>query len=461
MWLFLYLLPVVVRWPASGAAPRAPIIDPQSLTVRTLDNGLRVVIREAHSAHVVALHVWVRAGSRYETSENNGISHVIEHMVFRGSQNKKAEEVSNEIESVGGYTNAETTKDATRYYAIVPSAHLDLAVKGFADALLRPTFRQSALDSEKRAMTVELGRRLMNPIVAIQEMVEGKAFKIHPYGLPMGGKVSNLEKITTAMVQDFHRRFYVAKNMTVVVVGDVNPEEAYKLVAEAFGPARSDPPPKTVVPSEPPQSDLREVMDSRDVQQTAVTLAMHAPGMNTPEAVLAMDVLITLLGEGKTSRLQKVLKGTPSLVIEYEVDFLTQKDPGLFAVTCVLPPENLEAVRAAVVKSLADLQETPVGPAELAKAKTLLEGQYAASNETFEGQAGSLGFYEAIDSYQFALTYIDRIREVTASDVQRVAKGYLTTSAYTFGVLRPRASKPLVVTPEARALLGPAEWRLN
>lgn len=436
-------LPVTLAQPVTSSPLARPIIDPRTVSVRALDNGLRVIVRESHAVPVVALHVWVRAGSRYETSDTNGISHIIEHMVFRGSQNKKPDQVNDEIEGVGGYTNAETAKDSTRFYATVPSAQFDLALTGYADALLRPTFKQTTLDAEKRSIALELSRRGANPVVVLGDMVDGKAFKVHPYGLPPGGKPLSLAKISLSMVQDFHRKFYVAKNMTVVIVGDISAEAAFSKVAEAFGSARADSPPKVAVPVEPPQTEIRETSDAREVKQAALALAVHAPGMDKPNDVLAMDLLITILGEGKTSRLQKVLKGSTALVSEFQVDFLTQKDPGLFSITCVLPQQNIEPVRVALLKALDDLRQNPVGEKELEKAKALLEGQYAASNETFDGQASSLGFYEAIDAYQFALDYIGRIQTVTAETLQKVARTYLNTNAYTLGIIRPRPPRAI------------------
>jgi len=322
----------------------------------------------------------------------------------------------------------------------VPARHFRLAAEGYADALLRPVFKEEALEIEKRAIAMEGARRAANPIAILEDMVYRESFRVHPYGLPPGGDPAQLNRISVRTLQDYHRRFFVARNMTVVVVGDIATSEAFAIINATFGSASASSAPITRVQREPPLTEVRQTSATREVAQAAMAIAFPAPGIASPEDVCAMDVLLTLLGEGKTSRLHTLLKGEESLVSQYEADFLTQKDPGLFIITCVLDPENIEKVKALILEACARLGKEPVQQKELLKGKALLEGQYAASNETVDGQASSLGFYDAIDTYRFAIDYIDRIREVTAEDVQRVAQTYLHPQRYVLAVVRPRSA---------------------
>jgi len=430
--------------------PMQPILPADKISVRTLGNGLRVLVRESHAVPVISLQVWVRAGSRYESRETNGVFHLMEHMVFRGSQNRRPDQVNEEIEGVGGYTNAETTRDSCRFFTVVPSMHFQMAAEGYADALLRPVFREQTAEVEKRAIALESARRGANPIASLEDMTYREAFQVHSYGLLPAGDLVQLDKITLRTLREYHQRFFVASNMIVIVAGDIDATKAFSTVDATFGSASASPAPDVQIQSEPALTSVREITALRDVKQAAMAIAMHAPGIDSSREVCAMDVLLTVLGEGKTSRLQKLLKQDAALVSEYQVDFLTQKDPGLFVITCVLSDENIEKVKSALLEACMRLSRELVGQSELVKAKALLEGQYAASNETADGQAGSLGFYEVIDSYLFATDYVSRIHMVTAEDVRRVAQQYFSVGRYTMGLIRPK--KALAETVRAEGI---------
>jgi zinc protease len=404
-----------------------------------LDNGVRVVVKENHGAGLVSIQVWIRAGSRYETRANNGISHVLEHLVFRGSASLGAEELKREIEGVGGYVNAETSRDSTHFEALVTTRFYARALSALADCLLHPRLDAKDFSDEREVIEAELSARLADPTFECGEMMMAARFKAHPYGLPQGGTPGSLRRLDASLLREFHSQYYVGPNMSVVVIGDVPAAEAVAKVREAFSTAPNRKPPPATPPSESPIESPRRVSKIAPIQQVVMSLAFPGPGIGTPKDVLAMDVLLTALGEGATSILQSRLRGTPPLVTGFEVDYLTQKDPGAFSVTCILPRATMNAAQAAVLGAIRELREQPLPDKQLEQARNVLEGLYTYQNETAAGQGSSMGFYEAIDSYEFALTYIDEFRRVTADQIQAVAGRYFDPDAYVLAVVEPPA----------------------
>ncbi|NCO37819.1 MAG: hypothetical protein COZ06_00290 [Armatimonadetes bacterium CG_4_10_14_3_um_filter_66_18] len=424
-------------WAPAALAGSGVPADPSEVTFRTLDNGVRVLVKENHGASLVSIQVWVRVGSRYETRENNGISHVLEHMVFRGSASLGADELKRQIEGVGGYVNAETARDSTRFEALVTTQFYARTLSALADCILHPRVEAKDLADEREVIGAELSARLADPTFECGEMMSAARFKTHPYGLPQGGTPASLRRLDANLLREFHSQYYVGPNMSVVVVGDVTAADAVAKVREAFSTAPNRKPPPVAPPAESPLEGPRKVSKIAPIQQVVMSLAFSGPGIGTPKDVLAMDVLLTALGEGATSMLQSRLRGTPPLVTGFEVDYLTQKDPGTLSVTCILPRATMNAVQTAIRGAIREIREHPLSDKQLEQARNVLEGQYTYQNETAAGQGGSLGFYEAIDSYEFALTYIDEFRRVTADQIQAVAARYFDPDAYVLAVVEP------------------------
>ena len=432
-------LAAVVLVASTGTAHAAPlqVFDHTSLHFWRLENGLRVILSEDHSAPVVAVNVVIRAGSRRETPENNGLSHFLEHMIFRGARSGGEDTLGAAIEAVGGVVNGGTLRDFTHFSAVVPNRHLDLALNALGEALLHPTFDPQAAVAERLVLVREAQQLADQPRAAIWDLAFRTAYGAHPYGLPIGGSDVSLIGLDSAALTAFHRKWYVAGNAAIIMVGDVDPEAARSAVARAlsgWSPGATEQPAPTPLPEGP-----RERIEPRTVTAASAVMGFVAAGTARPRDVYALDLLYTILGEGYTSRLRRALVDT-KLADEMNLNFLTQELPGLFGIQVTCAPQRLEEVRRALEREAAKLGAEPISDDELAKAKERLARSYAFSNETFEERANTLGFYEAIATYEFALDYLDQVRSLTGAELQTAASSYLNPGRSIWVVIVPKGS---------------------
>ncbi len=410
----------------ADAQPAVQVFDPAALHSTRLDNGLRVVVMEEHSAPLVAVNIVIRAGTQRETPRNNGVSHFLEHMIFRAARTGGTDALAGPIEAVGGVVNGGTLRDFTSFRAVTASAHLGLALDTLAHAVLHPTFDSEAVFAERVVLMRETQQLADRPQVAVWDMGFALAFGDHPYALPIGGSDPSLVGINADALADFHRRWYVPGNAAVVIVGDVDPAAAQAAAAHAFSawkdPHASDEPaplPPVRLPEE-----RRERTEERDLPHAVVLMGFVAPGIAEPRDVCAVDLLLTALGEGYTSPLKRALLDT-SLATEFSADFLTQKLPGLFGIRVTCAPERVAQVRQAVEGELLRLHREPLGEDEMIRARRRLTHSYAFANETVEDQAETLGFYEAIATCEFAVSYLEQARSLSAEELQAAAGKHL------------------------------------
>ncbi|MGD8239899.1 MAG: pitrilysin family protein, partial [Armatimonadota bacterium] len=282
---------------------------------------------------------------------------------------------------------------------------------------------------DPRAIPLQMMRRLWD-----------LAYETHPYAKALRGTPESIGQITHTRATEYYERFYAPGNISLLVVGAVTPGEAVAAAASTLGRIprrdvrwqRPDP--------EPPQTDARKDTVLVPAPRHAFMMAFHGPGIDDKRDVCAMDVIYTILGQGERSRLLRVLRDEQKVVLSAEVEFITRRDPGLFIVTCIAAPDREQAAREGVLQQIQRLADEPLPPDELAQAKKLLRDAYAFSNETLADQTGSMGFYDSIDTYKFALDYIAEVNKVTVKDVQSTVRRYLRPDAYTLVVARPAAS---------------------
>jgi zinc protease len=417
-------IPIVVLVASIGAAQPLPlqVFNRKAVHFWRLDNGLRVILSEDHSLPVVAINVVVRAGSRCENSENNGISHFLEHMIFRSARSGGGDTLGAAIEAVGGMVNGGTLRDFTHFSAVVPKARLDLALNALAGAVLHPTFDSRMIVAERSVLVHEAQQLADQPHAAIWDLAFSTAYGAHPYGLPIGGSDVSLIGLDATKLEPFYRKWYASGNASIIIVGDVDPDAARSAVARVFSgwsQGTAEPP----APA-PLAEDGRERVEARAVPAASAVMGFVAAGMARPRDVCAMDLLYTILGEGYTSRLRRALVDT-KLADEVNINFLTQQLPALFGIEVACAPQRLDEVRRALEREVARLGAEPIPEQELARAKDRLARGYALTNETFEEEADTLGFYDAIGTYGFALDYLDTVRSLTGAELQTAASSYL------------------------------------
>jgi zinc protease len=408
-----------------------------------LKNGLQVIVLENHKAPVATLNVFYRVGSRNEQFGMTGISHLCEHLMFRGTKKLAPEEFSNIIQESGGDDNAFTTEDYTDYFEVINRDHLDVPISLEADRMAN--FAPKGFDSEKAVVMEE--RRLRtddNPEDALQEMTQAAAYVAHPYHWPVIGWMNEIRQITLADAMRYHSIYYSPQNAIIVAVGDFDGAKVMKEISDAFGAIPNGPKPPPVTEVEPPQSGERHVVLRHAANLPAVAEAFHVPNFKNPKDAFALEIASEILSDGKSSRLYKDLVQDKQMVVDVSADYdMTSFDPGLFWLSAqVRPGVKSDAVLAEFDRELAALRDHPVGDKELQKAKNLEQAGFVFGQDSIFREAMLLGLYQMLGNYRMIDQYLPQIDKVTAADVQRVAREYLIASNSTVGVLVPTGVLP-------------------
>lgn len=450
--------------PHSDAAPTVfkavPLFDAASISVQTLPNGVRGLVREAHGSGLVSVQVWVRAGGRYENEAQSGASHLLAEVGLRGSQNyPRRVDISGNIsggpreslEALGGDVKTLTSRDATFYSALVSAQFLPQALRALADATLRPTIADVSVVDARLDVASEQKRRETDALFASQDIAFRLAFGKHPYRKPAGGSSASIELLTVGEVRLFHQAHYVGKNLCVVVVGDAPSAVSQKLIAQFFGNARAASGKENAVVVEGGAPEFKTVSRRFATANRVVTLAFRAPGINNPAEVVATDILLAHWKEGSGAHLRSLLLGpdkpaegkaddakSDAPALGFDADYLTQRDPGLLTITLVLNPQANSAAIGVLMDEVQRVQEKGLSDEDLTRAKAALVRQYVEQSDTVSGQAGALGFYDMIADYKFATTYLDRIARATSDDVKRMANKYLSRTTYVQVVAEPQ-----------------------
>ncbi|MGH7878650.1 MAG: M16 family metallopeptidase [Candidatus Binataceae bacterium] len=426
-----------------GFASIAPAGVADAVKYEKLANGLQVIVLENHKAPVATLNVFYRVGSRNEVTGKTGISHMCEHLMFRGTKKYGPEEFSNIIQENGGDDNAFTTEDFTDYFEVINRDHLDVAIKLEADRM--ENFAPQGFDSEKSVVMEE--RRLRtedNPEDALAEITQAAAFVEHPYHWPVIGWMHDIAGLTLQDALSYHAIYYSPQNAIVVAVGDFDGNQVMKQIAGAFGAIRNGPKPAPIDELEPPQDGERRVVVRHAANLPAFAAAWHAPNYQNARDAYALEIAGEILGDGKSSRLYKDLVMDKRMVVSSEVEYeMTSFDPNLIWVTAQMRPGVKSAAAIAELdRQVARMRDQPVSDEELQKAKNQEQAGFVFGQDSVFQQASELGLYQMLGSYKMVDQYLAQIDKVTAADVQRVAKQYLVDSNRTIGVLVPTGVLP-------------------
>jgi len=420
----------------SATAFGAPILDPSKISDTTFGNGFRLIVKAENQWGLASAALFVRAGSAYDPEGQAGVAHLLEHLLFEAMDPHDDRRVGPAIESMGGYVNAMTTRDSTHIEVTVASQYLPRALELMAQAVFEPNITPIAVAREREVVARELIDRTDSAGGALDDLLWRTAFEEHPYGRPIGGTPEHVTGLSVDDVMGFYERFYVPANMALVVVGDVNATELAALVRELFGSRPGAPVELPHPPHEEPPDDVRIVAETRQSDMVVVSYAWHAPEVEDFDEVCAMDLIYTVLGEGRLGRLHEALN-EQGLALMSSCDYLTQRDPGLLIITAMTTPDKEPDVRTAILNEVRRLRDETLTEEQLDEAKRVLRIGYAFTNEAFSDQAGSLGFYEALGDHTLAIEYIDRVNAVTAEQVREVAVKYLDPDAYTLAIIRP------------------------
>jgi zinc protease len=393
-----------------------------------LPNGVRVIVQEHRASDVTALQLWVRAGGRDEAADELGLAHYLEHMLFKGTSSRPFGFIDRDIEGAGGRMNAGTSFDYTYYHMVLPVARTAAGIDLLADISVNASLEAAVLDAEKRVVLEEMRLSEDNPRRFLSRKLHETVFEGHPYGRPVIGTPELVRGLTRETLLAFYRRLYAPESFTLVVVGPVNPTEVLERARRTLGrlPRSANAP---LPAAGPPPIRARKVEMTRPGTQAYLGMAWHAPRIDHAD-VAAVDLLVTILGQTRTSRLTRTLRDELALVSSVSSGYSALQVAGTVSVTAQMDPRNLERAEAEVLRQIQRLRDEGVTEIERRRAVTVAESYREFQNETVEGRAHALGYAASVWRVEDELAYLDRVRGVTAAQIQAAARKYLDADRY-------------------------------
>ena len=405
----------------------------------TLANGLKVILLENHKAPLITFQVWYRVGSRNEEWGKTGLSHMLEHMMFKGTAKVGPEEFSRIVQENGGNDNAFTSRDFTAYFENLSADRVQVSIDLESDRMQNLILREEDFRTERMVVMEERRMRTNdNPQAFLLEQVEATAFQVSPYHWPTIGWMEDISRFTLEDLKSYHRTYYHPANAFLVVVGDFRKEDLLPRIEKAFGSIPRGTSPNQTRDLDPQQVGERRVLVHKEAHLPFLVMGYHVPNLRDPDSYV-LEVIAALLGEGKSSRLYQSLVRDQRLVLSADADYsMASHDPGLFFLSSeILEGKAASAVEKALDREIDRLQRDPVGPRELQKAKNQLESSFVYSQDSLFYQAMLLAHHEIALGWKTIDEYLPSIRKVTAEDIRRVAKRYLIPENRTVGILVP------------------------
>ncbi len=419
--------------------------------VYTLPSGLRVVLVPDGRSPAAAFYMWVKVGSADEQRDEAGLAHVLEHMLFKGTPTRGVGEIAQQIEGCGGDINAYTSFDTTVYHLVLASRFFDTGLDVIVDAVTRSTIDANELALEKEVILEEIKRDEDQPSRKVSHALFTQAYRKHPYGRPVIGTRALVAGYDRPKVAGFYERWYVPKNMLLVVAGNFDVREAKTKIARATKHFTGPRPPARSRAAEPVQKDFRGAIVDSDIREIHLETGFHIPGLAHRD-VPAIDALAIALGQGDRARLPWRVRRGKRLVTSVGSYAFTPADPGLFFVSASVPADKGEAGITETLKETFRLWREPPTDEELERAKVSIEGDAIYERETVQGIAKKVGFYEAIGGGMAEeQKYMKAIRALTPADLARVARSYLHPDNLTVAALGPAGSIPSIAKIGAAA----------
>ena len=414
------------------------------MEVIRLDNGLRCILDQRKDTGVVAVQVWVKVGSRYEDDRIAGITHFIEHLIFKGTEKGGGYEIAPRIEALGGSINAFTSYDNTVYHIVIPRKAFETGFQLLTESVRSPAFPEGELEKEKKVIIEEIKMGEDDPQRKLFKELFSASYPGHPYGRPIIGYAESVSAMTRSDILSYFKAHYTPDNMSVVVVGDFDEKKVKELLEAEFSGigGKIEPAGKRAGSTgKTPENRLRIV--EKNVAETYLTISypigsfMHA---DTP----ALEVLSKILTDGDSSRLQSTLKHKEGLVTDTDTYLFAPQEEGLFVIMATFKGRDYERVMGGVEGELQRLSRNGVEAWEIEKAKNLVRASYVYGEETVQGKARVVGNFDTLaDDPKYAEKYLAAIDRVDEAEISRVLGRYLTEKKKSIAVLMPKkASNP-------------------
>ncbi|HXH07974.1 MAG TPA: pitrilysin family protein [Vicinamibacterales bacterium] len=400
-----------------------------------LDNGLRLVTEAMPHVRSVSIGVWLTRGSRHEPEAAPGIAHFVEHMLFKGTASRSAEDLAQAIDSIGGQLDAFTSKEYASYYIKVLDEHLPLAIELLADIVLNPAFPPDEIEREKRVVLEEIKMVEDTPDDLVHELFAQHFWEGHPLGRPILGTPESVEAVDRAALGDYFRAAYVAPHLIVAAAGNLDHARVRDLVASAFAPL---PPRGQPVEQRAPAVVPQVVVRTKDLEQSHVCVGTVSYPQRHDDRYVSY-ILNTVLGGSMSSRLFQTIREKRGLAYSVFSSLSAYHDTGALTVYAGCASDAVGEVVDLVVEELRGLKRTPLEPAELRRAKDHLKGSLMLSLENTSSRMSHLARQEIyFDRYCSLDETLDGIERVTVEDVRRVAQELFSNGTLGVTVLGPR-----------------------
>ena len=409
----------------------------------TLKNGLSVLMIENHKSPVVSVQMWVKTGSADERKGEEGISHFIEHLVFKGTDKYKVGEIASTVEANGGELNAYTSFDQTVFYVNISREFSDVALDTISEMMGFPHFDSTEIDNEREVVIEEIKRGNDSPGRQASRLLFSTVFQSHPYGIPVIGYEKLIKKVSRKILVDYYQSRYIPKNMHLVVAGDFDPKEMQERINATFGRLQDFKLRKVKRIAEPKQKTTRVKVQKAPFEEAQFHMAWRVPGASHKD-VAALDVLAMIIGQGDSSRLADRLRLKAAITNSIGAGTFTPKDGGLFTISGSLNVDQatpaFEGVKEEILRMIAE----PCSAEELKRAIVNMESEEFYSMETIEAVARKAGSFENLmGDYNYFQKFMKQIYALTPEEIQKVARKYLSTDALSFVMMTPRNEKEL------------------
>src|SRR6266487_1895735 len=406
-----------------------------------LSNGLTIIVQEDRSAPVASVQALCATGSVYEDQHlGAGLSHILEHMLFKGTKTRSTNQIAQKIQDVGGYINAYTSFDRTVFWIDVPKDGVTTALDILADAMMNSTLPPEEYQKEQEVIRREFAMGLDDPDRVVGLRLFATAYQRHPYRFPVIGEIGIYNQLTHEQVMQYYKTRYVPNNLTFVVAGDVDAEKVRQQLTEFFKayPEKSLKP--LFIPEEPPQLGRREVHEEFATELTHLSLAWHIPEVTNPD-VPALDLLSSILGDGRSSRLYRRVREEAGLAFAVSAFSYTPGDPGLLGVDATVDPRKRDAAQRLILQIIGEVKQAGVTADELMKAKKISLSHHLDALVTMRGQASDIGGNWLLTrNLNLSRDYLAAVQKVTLDDIRRVAGKYMVDANLTVVSLNPKGS---------------------
>jgi zinc protease len=416
---------------------------PPGVKVSTLDNGLVIIVREDHSAPVVSVQAWCMAGSVHEGKWlGAGLSHVLEHMLFKGTTTRPGSRIDQEVQEAGGYMNAYTSFDRTVFHIDVPNTGTRVAIDILCDIMQHATLPPNELAKEMQVILREMDMNVDDPGRRASRRLFETAYTRSPYRFTVIGYPDIFNELKPEDIRTYYNEKYAPNNLFYILAGDLKQEEVIEQIREAYAKAKARPLPPTVLPEEPEQTAPREIVEEAPIELGYFYVAWHIPEVRHPDVPI-LDVLAALLGGGRSSRLYREVRETKGLVNSVDAWTYSPGAPGLLGLSATVDADKFVAARDAMLGEVEKMKTTPVNEDELSKAVKQFVSATLSARKTMQGQAQDLGGnWLAANDLNFSERYLAAVKRVTPADLQRVACKYATAENRTLYSLLPTGATP-------------------